>query len=575
MTGILLALMASLVHGDATDSVKLSIVGSWDKPSKSLQVVDWGDTLLWSAGLDSGVELFDVRDPAAIKRLASYKDGRPSSHVVPWKGKVLFAHADAGSTILLERTSDSTFKPVDSIVTSEGPGSVELAVSDTLVYAAIYKAGLGIYHLGENGKFERLSYLALSTTGIWSVSIKDTIAFVSLGTGGTAVVSVKDPRKPVLLKTIPIRSSTYNVFQAFARDTALWTIETNGLVAGYSVRDPAAPYFLGSLKLSELLRRMALKGNLAFVTNPSGVHVVDISVPAVPVLAGTLASQSGMIRPSGIAVTDTRVYIGNESSGITILSWSKVTKPILKSPSTSMVSRVGNVEFAWSPRDTGKSTITISANSNLSSPLLVLKTTDTTLTFKINDPGKYYWNVVSTKGIASLVGAFQLVSDSVPLPVVYGGKTVGDTLLSFSWSKPSGFSGKYELELARTIDFTGSLTFQTSDTALRMSAILGVGKWYWRVKAGTATSPVDSFVVVAIVGVQPRALNTPLIRNEQGFLVVHTSLPVEIRDLGGVLLARGESSNGEVRIALAGRIRPGAVLVRIGNTARPWIVAGP
>ena len=115
----------------------------------------------------------------------------------------------------------------------------------------------------------------LSATGR-NVALRDSIAYVAMGSGGLVCVNVRDPGAPSVVGDWTGRSSGVSLSDTIAYVAGPYT----GLVS-LSVADPSSPYVIDSLHLSDTLwwNDVAVSGSLVYVGGER-VLTVDVSDPA-------------------------------------------------------------------------------------------------------------------------------------------------------------------------------------------------------------------------------------------------------------------------------------------------------
>lgn len=88
--------------------------------------------------------------------------------------------------------------------------------------------------------------------------------------------------------------------------------------------NPSAPSLVSTLEIAGLPTGLAIEGIKAYVSNSSGMEVIDISIPTVPANLGSFSVSSFDGGTRGIAVSETLAYLVTSRGGLLILD---VTNP--------------------------------------------------------------------------------------------------------------------------------------------------------------------------------------------------------------------------------------------------------
>jgi len=143
---------------------------------------------------------------------------------------------------------------------------------------------------------------------------------------------------------------------------------TNGTgIDVVDISNSYSPIFKGSYKTTGYAQSISVSGNYAYITNGTGIDIVDISNPSSPFLKGSYNTGRGAY---DVSVSGNYAYIADDSDGLVIVDISNPSSPFLKgSYNTGRgafdVSVSGN--YAYITDSTGINIIDI---SNPSSPFL-------------------------------------------------------------------------------------------------------------------------------------------------------------------------------------------------------------
>ena len=176
---------------------------------------------------------------------------------------------------------------------------------------------------------------SIQTPGIANgVEIEGAYAYVAAATSdreGLLIVDVSEPSQPSLAAAVDI--------DAFANDLAVaeglaYVAAANRLVI-VDVSDPAQPAVTSSISLPGNVRGVGVSGSLVVVAAGSaGVHVIDVSDPMSPFLAGTTHTRPGAeSRAAGVAVRERLAYVADGADGslggLRIVDFREPTNPVV------------------------------------------------------------------------------------------------------------------------------------------------------------------------------------------------------------------------------------------------------
>lgn len=161
--------------------------------------------------------------------------------------------------------------------------------------------------------------------------------------------------------------------------------------------------------------------------------------------------------------------------------------------------------LTWRSVDSATSyTIEIDNNSDFSSTIISIPLTGTIFTpFETLPLGEIYWRVKSNLvDTWSAVDHFTIITDTIPLLIMYNGKTITEKRPTFTWH-PVSDTDSYKILLSDNINFTDAITEEDlSDTFYTPESNLDYGKWFWKVscsKNPDLFSPVDSLEIDSLI----------------------------------------------------------------------------
>jgi hypothetical protein len=135
------------------------------------------------------------------------------------------------------------------------------------------------------------------------VRLTATRAYVAAEDEGVQVVDVSDPERPVL--AVPLPDSSGAVSLALAGSTLSAAAGVRGLVL-YDVTDGAPVRQLAALSFAGPAARVTARPGLVAVAVGRTIHLVDVSVPEVPV---ELASMLVNAEPQAMAIAGQRLFV--------------------------------------------------------------------------------------------------------------------------------------------------------------------------------------------------------------------------------------------------------------------------
>lgn len=170
--------------------------------------------------------------------------------------------------------------PADEAIDTPGPmgalpfpdAALAVTCSGHLVFVGTAKSGLHIRDLADPANPRPLAQLPLPGI-VQHITIHGPLALVATN-AGLAIVDVRNPRRPLLLKNLALGRTTYQVLAA--GDRAYLAMGALGLLQ-IDLRDPLNPQVSGHLTPGDSVRRLALDGERAYLGTDGGeLLVVDL-----------------------------------------------------------------------------------------------------------------------------------------------------------------------------------------------------------------------------------------------------------------------------------------------------------
>jgi hypothetical protein len=210
-------------------------------------------------------------------------------------------------------------------------GNVEIPGEVELTGAAI--AGSYLYVTSVGGRLWSLDIAAPTAPTVASqaacegctfrgLAVNPDLAFVAAADSGLWIFDLSDPGAPVALSSLLLPGSARRVA---AQDSWVLVAAQAGGLQSVDVEDPAAPFTWGGVPGIEAYD-VTIDGDFAYVAGAeTGLHVIDITAPESPWVAGHLVAPCRSVRIGG-----DRAYLGDPGSGLAVLDLAAPAQPVLQ-----------------------------------------------------------------------------------------------------------------------------------------------------------------------------------------------------------------------------------------------------
>ena len=270
----------------------------------------------------SGLHIYDISNPAALKHIGNFHTPGSSKGVVVENGYAYVGDDDFGLQII-DVKDPSNPKSVGSVLTTGL--AYTLKKIGNVIYLADHRGGFHIIDAGDVTKPKILS--TLDTPGkSWAIDVKDNIAYVADDTSGVLVFDVSNATKPEKIgqfnpdgyaEDIVIRG---NIAYVSFFDKGLYLLD---------ISDPAKPITISHLYIPGNARSIVLQGNYAYIAGwESGLNIVDISEIRSPKLMGSFDTRGSAW---GADVQDDYAYVWDWWGGVKVVDISNPAFPQLVS----------------------------------------------------------------------------------------------------------------------------------------------------------------------------------------------------------------------------------------------------
>lgn len=288
----------------------------------SAQRVTVRDGLAYVCASSQGLHIVNVTDPAQPQVLGSLPPaGNPNASTLNValtgnyaclanrEGGLAVADVSIPSVPLLNGTRMDWFQGVNI---AARPG---VAVVTGTAYAqggAFATNGLRVVDLADPARPIVVGQLDTPTLALQGVDMAGSLAFVACGEAGLRVVDLTTPAQPSILGAYDTPGFAQGV--CVSGSLALVADGVSGLRL-LDVSIPASPRSVGFLDTPGTARDVTVSGSLAYVADGTSLQIIDVTVPASPVLRGSygVAAQKVRVR-GGLA------YVAAASAGLVVLN---------------------------------------------------------------------------------------------------------------------------------------------------------------------------------------------------------------------------------------------------------------
>ncbi|MBI3553689.1 MAG: right-handed parallel beta-helix repeat-containing protein [Elusimicrobia bacterium] len=153
--------------------------------------------------------------------------------------------------------------------------------------------------------------VSLGGTAAVDLAVRGTLVYVANGTN-VNVVDVSTPSSPHSVATLSTGGSVQAV--ALSADLSKLYIGDNLGLKVASLANPSSPSIIGSVAFTGTMKAIAVGGiesSLAFVSRGTQVSIVDVTIPATPVLKGSVS-----LTAEGITAIGNFAFVASQSAGV-------------------------------------------------------------------------------------------------------------------------------------------------------------------------------------------------------------------------------------------------------------------
>ena len=301
-----------LVVIDARDPTAPTVLSRYERPRKAKSVAVQGDyAYVADDALDDlagRLLVIDVADPVSPMLVGQYEmDGHPKGVAVAGR----YAYVTVDSVFLVLDISDpASPTPVGECgVPRTGDG---ITIFGNVAYVAhMWTGGLMVIDISNPAAPLPLS-VCTEAGDARSIAVTGNIACVAAGSDGLLVLDVTNPISPTMLgqATMP-----YEVYDVAVSGTLAYVADYDAGLSVFDVSDPSAPVLVGTGYVPGAWK-MALAGNLAYLTTWTQIWMIDVVDPTRPRALANIPLPDEIHE---VTVAGDTVYVTSDADGLVIL----------------------------------------------------------------------------------------------------------------------------------------------------------------------------------------------------------------------------------------------------------------
>jgi len=239
----------------------------------------------------SGIQVWDFTTPSAptLLRTVPMDSFAPDQVVDAPFGPVILTHLDRGLVL-------GVVDPLNPTLASEFALPVGVAIHAAAFdanHAYFAQEGYGLSVVDPTtlelvGRYDADLPFDLAARDMEDISVDGGRAYLAAWGYGVLIADLTDPAHPMELGRFPFAFAT--AIEAHGDRVYVASSTNGGIFRILDVSDPAAPQELGAINTSKTLD-LTVRGDYAYLSDQAdfgdgGLRIVDVSVPATPVLVG-------------------------------------------------------------------------------------------------------------------------------------------------------------------------------------------------------------------------------------------------------------------------------------------------
>jgi hypothetical protein len=282
----------------------------------------------------SGLQIINISNPAAPSLAGAYNTPGTAWDVVVRAGTAYVADGNSLQLINVSNPSSPVF--VGSMGVGYPDSIVKVKVQNSTVYAASSAGGLLVINASTPSSPSLVATLppaGASSASTISVAVSGTYAYLANYVAGLGIVNVSVPSAPSLTSCLLDWFSGYKIATTptLAVIAGIHYVDggllsSNGLRV-LSIQSSSSPSVLGELdSATQAFNGVAMNGAYAYVASgKTGLNVVNLSNPAAPAIVGTVVTPG---YAWGVTVAGSYAYVADGSDGLSILNLSNPASPV-------------------------------------------------------------------------------------------------------------------------------------------------------------------------------------------------------------------------------------------------------
>jgi hypothetical protein len=314
---------------DVSNPLTPQLLGSLDVPHEALDVVA-NDQFCFVLDDYYGLQVVNVANPAAPFLETSFNEtpfAYVSCSIEFWGNHVLVGDAEGGGLEII----DLTF-PVTPVLAGyfDDPGGIHsVAIQGTRLYATDgLDGGLRILDISDPHQSNELGMVETPDFASDVATCGD-YAYIADRYSGLSIVNISDSTQPVIVSSIPMIGYQAWAFGVVVSGNYAYVGANMGGLQIVDITDPAQPAIVGIVSTPGLAGRLAVAGNIAFVTYwgaQKGLSIIDVTNPAAPI---SLTDYPTLEHAYEVAIDGNYAYLGGDGFGVLILDVANPVSPVL------------------------------------------------------------------------------------------------------------------------------------------------------------------------------------------------------------------------------------------------------
>ena len=349
----------------ASNPAAMSVTGTYSQVTAGLALTAVSGAAL-AADANGGLFRISAATPSNLT-LAASTLLPAAGRSLATSGNALYVAAGAQGVLTLDATT-LELKAANDV----GGEASSVAVSGNTLYIAAGFAGCQAMSIASPLDPQPLGLFRTGARPVDAAASGSTL-YVAADEGGLQIHSLQDLSLPTLQGAIPSLINSRCVAVAYPN---LFVAEGYAGLKIYNIANPAAPVLRGSYAASDLsnIRRLALAGNRAVITDGRNIQLLSVANPAAPVLLATY-------EPGGfvfdLAAIPGEVYAACGGAGVKVLRMDTLgvdNTVVTPGPATAVAAVSNRLTVACGPA--GWLTLNI---DNAANPVLVKATPGATV----------------------------------------------------------------------------------------------------------------------------------------------------------------------------------------------------